>query len=166
MAGELEEAGIHLHVAQVGEAQDRGRRRVRAEGPLEALLGVVGGVRGTQAQARGRDGADAAPLAVAGLEHLGDELLRLRDLRTRHPRFEPDNLARNLELVRQVEEVARAKGTGLPQLVLAWLLALSPVMIPIPGASRPESVTDSVKAVSLELSHEELQAVGGIAQTA
>jgi aryl-alcohol dehydrogenase-like predicted oxidoreductase len=39
-------------------------------------------------------------------------------------------------------------------------------MIPIPGASRPESITDSAKAVDLELSHEELQAIGGIAQTA
>ena len=33
-------------------------------------------------------------------------------------------------------------------------------------ASRPESVADSVKAAGLELSHEELQAIGGIAQTA
>ncbi len=48
----------------------------------------------------------------------------------------------------------------------AWLLALSPVVIPIPGASRPESILDSVKAVDLQLTHEELQSIGRIAQPA
>src|SRR5215217_1142420 len=65
-----------------------------------------------------------------------------------------------------VNEAARAHGVSAQQVALAWLLSLSPVMIPIPGASRPESIEDSVKAVELELSHEELQAIGGIAQTA
>jgi aryl-alcohol dehydrogenase-like predicted oxidoreductase len=65
-----------------------------------------------------------------------------------------------------VKEAAEAHGVSPQQVALAWLLALSPVMIPIPGASRPESITDSAKAVDLELSHEELQAIGGIAQTA
>jgi aryl-alcohol dehydrogenase-like predicted oxidoreductase len=65
-----------------------------------------------------------------------------------------------------VRQAAEAHGVSPQQVVLAWLLALSPVMIPIPGASRPESITDSVEAVELELSHEELQAIGGIAQTA
>src|SRR4051794_8912478 len=65
-----------------------------------------------------------------------------------------------------VREIAGAHGVSPQQVALAWLLALSPVVIPIPGASRPESIQDSVKAVDLELSHEELQAIGGIAQTA
>jgi len=65
-----------------------------------------------------------------------------------------------------VRDAAEAHGVSPQQVVLAWLLALSPVMIPIPGASRPESITDSAKAVGLELTHEELQAIGGIAQTA
>ena len=37
------------------------------------------------------------------------------------------------------------------QVALAWLLSLSPVVIPIPGASRPESIEDSVQAAELEL---------------
>jgi aryl-alcohol dehydrogenase-like predicted oxidoreductase len=65
-----------------------------------------------------------------------------------------------------VREIAGAHGVSPQQVALAWLLSLSPVMIPIPGASRPESITDSAKAVELELSHEELQAIGRIAQTA
>jgi aryl-alcohol dehydrogenase-like predicted oxidoreductase len=65
-----------------------------------------------------------------------------------------------------VNEAARTHGVSPQQVALAWLLSLSPVVIPIPGASRPESIQDSVKAVDLELSHEELHAIGGIAQTA
>ena len=44
-----------------------------------------------------------------------------------------------------------------PQVVaLAWHLAKSPRVIPIPGASRPESIRDSVQAVDVTLSAEEL----------
>jgi aryl-alcohol dehydrogenase-like predicted oxidoreductase len=65
-----------------------------------------------------------------------------------------------------VRDAAGAHGVSPQQVALAWLLSLSPVVIPIPGASRPESIADSAQAVGLELSHEELQAIGGIAQTA
>jgi aryl-alcohol dehydrogenase-like predicted oxidoreductase len=43
---------------------------------------------------------------------------------------------------------------------LAWLLAQSPVVVPIPGSSRPETIRDSAKAVDLRLSTEELQQLG------
>jgi aryl-alcohol dehydrogenase-like predicted oxidoreductase len=65
-----------------------------------------------------------------------------------------------------VSEAADAHGVSPQQVALAWLLSLSPVVIPIPGASRPESIADSVRAVDLQLTHEELHAIGGIAQTA
>ncbi len=65
-----------------------------------------------------------------------------------------------------VQEIADAHGVSPQRVALAWLLALSPVVIPIPGASRPESIQDSVQAAGLELSHEELQAIGRIAQAA
>ena len=58
-----------------------------------------------------------------------------------------------------VNEIAAAHGVSPQRVALAWLLALGPHVIPIPGASRPESILDSVKAVELELSHEELQAI-------
>ena len=44
---------------------------------------------------------------------------------------------------------------------LAWELAKSPVVIPIPGASRPESIRDSALAVDLELSAKELARLDG-----
>ncbi|MFI6686926.1 aldo/keto reductase [Streptomyces sp. NPDC050485] len=52
--------------------------------------------------------------------------------------------------------VARDRGISPQQVALAWLLTLSPTLIPIPGASRPESVRDSAGAADLVLSEEEL----------
>ncbi|HEU5420855.1 MAG TPA: aldo/keto reductase [Streptosporangiaceae bacterium] len=52
--------------------------------------------------------------------------------------------------------VAAARGVSAYQVTLAWMLARAPVVIPIPGASRPESILDSVKAADLELTAEEL----------
>jgi aryl-alcohol dehydrogenase-like predicted oxidoreductase len=65
-----------------------------------------------------------------------------------------------------VREIAGARGVSPQRVALAWLLALSPAVIPIPGASRPESIADSAQAADLQLSHEELQAIGRIAQAA
>jgi aryl-alcohol dehydrogenase-like predicted oxidoreductase len=54
------------------------------------------------------------------------------------------------------QEVADAHGVSPQQVTLAWMLAKAPVVIPIPGASRPESIIDSARATELELSSEEL----------
>jgi aryl-alcohol dehydrogenase-like predicted oxidoreductase len=53
-------------------------------------------------------------------------------------------------------EVAQAHGVSPQQVTLAWMLARSPHIIPIPGASRPESITDSARAPELSLTDEEL----------
>jgi aryl-alcohol dehydrogenase-like predicted oxidoreductase len=58
------------------------------------------------------------------------------------------------------QEVAQAHGVSPQQICLAWMLSLSPVVIPIPGSSRPETIRDSVQAVDLHLSQEELSRLG------
>jgi aryl-alcohol dehydrogenase-like predicted oxidoreductase len=59
-----------------------------------------------------------------------------------------------------VRRTADAHGVSPQRVALAWLLALSPAIIPIPGASRPESIQDSVGALDLELTGDELGAIG------
>jgi len=54
------------------------------------------------------------------------------------------------------QEVADTHGVSPQQVTLAWMLAKAPVVIPIPGASRPESITDSAQAADLTLSPAEL----------
>ena len=53
-------------------------------------------------------------------------------------------------------EVGAAHGVSPQQVCLAWLLAKAPIVIPIPGSSRPETIRDSAAADSLTLSTEEL----------
>jgi aryl-alcohol dehydrogenase-like predicted oxidoreductase len=53
-------------------------------------------------------------------------------------------------------EVGTTHGVSAQQVCLAWMLAKAPVVIPIPGSSRPETIRDSAAAVHLTLSAEEL----------
>ncbi|MPZ82712.1 MAG: aldo/keto reductase [Actinophytocola sp.] len=53
-------------------------------------------------------------------------------------------------------EVAGAHGVSPQRVCLAWMLAKSPVMVPIPGSSRPETILDSVEATDLTLSADEI----------
>ena len=56
-----------------------------------------------------------------------------------------------------VQEIADAHGVSPQQVTLAWMLALAPVVIPIPGASRPASITDSAQAADLALTGAEVE---------
>jgi aryl-alcohol dehydrogenase-like predicted oxidoreductase len=52
--------------------------------------------------------------------------------------------------------VAKARGVSPQRVCLAWMLAKSPVVVPIPGASRPETIRDSLGATDLTLTPQEL----------
>ena len=58
------------------------------------------------------------------------------------------------------QRVADAHGVSPQQVALAWELSLSPVVIPIPGASRPETIRDSAQAPELSLTEDELRQLG------
>ena len=55
----------------------------------------------------------------------------------------------------QIARIAEAHDASPQQVVLAWEIGLGEHVIPIPGASRPESITDSARAMTLALSDEE-----------
>ncbi|MFD4674602.1 aldo/keto reductase [Lentzea sp. NPDC058450] len=59
------------------------------------------------------------------------------------------------------QEVGETHGVSAHQVCLAWMLAKSEVVVPIPGASRPASILDSAAATHLELSAEELSRLDG-----
>ena len=61
--------------------------------------------------------------------------------------------------VSPVARAAGAHGVSPQQVVLAWLLALSPAVIPIPGSTRPETIADSARAADLTLSGDEVKAI-------
>jgi aryl-alcohol dehydrogenase-like predicted oxidoreductase len=64
------------------------------------------------------------------------------------------------------QDVADAHGVSPQQIALAWELSLAPVVIPIPGASRPESIQDSVRAAELTLTDDELTALSPLSRAA
>jgi aryl-alcohol dehydrogenase-like predicted oxidoreductase len=56
-----------------------------------------------------------------------------------------------------VDEIADAHGATTGQVALAWLLARSPVMLPIPGSGSPEHLEENVAAAGIELSDDEVE---------
>jgi Predicted oxidoreductases (related to aryl-alcohol dehydrogenases) len=56
-------------------------------------------------------------------------------------------------------DVAKSHGVSPQQVTLSWMLALSPVVIPIPGSTRPETIRDSAAAVDLVLTAAEVEAL-------
>jgi aryl-alcohol dehydrogenase-like predicted oxidoreductase len=78
------------------------------------------------------------------------------DTRRRHPRFAPDNLAHNMELVGRIEAMAREKGCTSGQLALAWLLAQGKDVVAIPGTKRKERLMENIGALSVKLSDNDL----------
>jgi len=77
------------------------------------------------------------------------------DRRRDHPRFQDDNLKKNLDLVRPLETMARKKGCTAGQLALAWLLARGRDVVPIPGTKRKVRLEENAAAADVTLTPEE-----------
>jgi aryl-alcohol dehydrogenase-like predicted oxidoreductase len=74
------------------------------------------------------------------------------DYRLGQPRFQGDNLERNLALVEAVKAIARRKGCTPAQFALAWVLAQGDDVVPIPGTKRIKYLDDNIGALDVELS--------------
>ncbi len=81
------------------------------------------------------------------------------DFRRRGPRFQGDNFQKNLDLVVQVEEIAREKGVTSSQLALAWVLAQGEDIVPIPGTKRVKYLEENAQAVDVELTDDDLRRI-------
>jgi aryl-alcohol dehydrogenase-like predicted oxidoreductase len=87
------------------------------------------------------------------------------DWRRNNPRFQGDNFQKNLDLVGKVEQLAKAKGSTPAQLALAWLLSRGEDIIPIPGSTRIERVTENAGATSVKLSADDIRSLDALAPT-
>jgi aryl-alcohol dehydrogenase-like predicted oxidoreductase len=85
------------------------------------------------------------------------------DWRRNNPRFQGDNFRKNLELVEELESLAREKGTTAAQLALAWLLTRGENVVPIPGMRRIARLEENAAAVDIALTDEELRRLDLIA---
>ena len=73
------------------------------------------------------------------------------DTRGRHPRFMGENFVKNRALVEQIKAIAREKNCTPAQLVLAWLLAQGPDVIPIPGTKHIAHLEENLGALEVRL---------------
>jgi aryl-alcohol dehydrogenase-like predicted oxidoreductase len=78
------------------------------------------------------------------------------DRRRRHPRFAPENLARNVKLVEELEAMARGQGVTAAQLALAWMLAQGDDIVPIPGTNHVHNLELNAAAADIRLSPEKI----------
>jgi len=67
------------------------------------------------------------------------------DYRKFSPRFQGENFQKNLELVKKVEELAKTKGVLPGQLALAWVIAQSENIVPIPGTTKPKHIEEMLR---------------------
>ena len=85
------------------------------------------------------------------------------DYRRNSPRFQGENFQKNLELVRRAEEIANEKKCTPSQLALAWLLAQSQDIIPIPGTKRRKYLEENVGALKVKLTPDDLRRIDEVA---
>jgi aryl-alcohol dehydrogenase-like predicted oxidoreductase len=83
--------------------------------------------------------------------------LPTNDWRRDAPRFQSQNLQKNLEIVDRIEEAAKDKGCSAAQLALAWILAKSENIIPIVGTKRRRYLEENVAATELKLNRDDVR---------
>jgi aryl-alcohol dehydrogenase-like predicted oxidoreductase len=88
------------------------------------------------------------------------------DFRRSNPRFQRENLTRNLALLDAVRELARAHDCTPAQLALAWVLHQGDDVVPIPGTKRRTYLEQNVAACELELDATDLAALAGLGPAA
>jgi aryl-alcohol dehydrogenase-like predicted oxidoreductase len=77
--------------------------------------------------------------------------LDAKDLRRTMPRFLPENYAANLKLLPPYKALAQEAGCTPAQLALAWLLHKAPHIIPVPGTTRVDHLTEDLAAADVKL---------------
>jgi aryl-alcohol dehydrogenase-like predicted oxidoreductase len=79
-----------------------------------------------------------------------------KDRRRDHPRFGPDNIAKNAQLLQPLERIAAAKKVTPAQVAIAWLLAQGEDVVPIPGTKRRTYLEQNCAALDITLSAAEI----------
>ncbi|MFI8340175.1 aldo/keto reductase [Streptomyces sp. NPDC085639] len=92
-----------------------------------------------------------------------DRALAPGDFRGMSPRFQGDNLDRNLDLVEALRKVAEGKGASVAQTAIAWVLAQGPRrgvdLVPLVGARRRDRLAEALGAMDVSLDAADLAAV-------
>lgn len=103
---------------------------------------------------------------LAGQIRSQDDLAESDVRRSRFPRFDPENLEKNVVWLERLEAVAREKECTLSQLALAWTLHKGSNVIPIPGTKRINYLEENTAAVHIDLTPEDVLLLESIVDAA
>lgn len=78
------------------------------------------------------------------------------DFRAHSPRFQGDNVAKNLALVEALREIATAKSVTVAELAIAWVAAQGQDIVPLLGCRRREQLAEAIRAADIVLTPDEL----------
>jgi len=87
--------------------------------------------------------------------HLKASALGDRDFRTNSPRFQGENLQKNLQLVEKLRAFAAERGLTPAQLAIAWVLSRGSDIVPVIGARKRERLTETLNALNAKLTRED-----------
>jgi aryl-alcohol dehydrogenase-like predicted oxidoreductase len=161
---ELVRAGKVRHLGLSEAGPETLRRAVRVH-PIAALQSEYSlwsrDIEDGQIPAARTLGIGLVAYSPLGRGFLTGQIKRFEDLaeddwRRGSPRFQGDNFARNLELVKRIEAMAREKGYTPSQLALAWVLSRGEDVVPIFGTKRRKYLLENLKALELRLTPEDL----------
>jgi pyridoxine 4-dehydrogenase len=88
-----------------------------------------------------------------------DRAMEPTDFRSHSPRFSGENLEHNLQLVDPLRGIAEERGASVAQIAIAWVLSRGEDIVPLIGARRRDRLDESLGALEVELSDEDLDAI-------
>jgi pyridoxine 4-dehydrogenase len=161
--GELVKAGWvrHVGLSEVGPETLRRASRVHPIAQLQIEYSLMSrGIEARVLPACRELGIGISAYGVLSRGLLGGRMGRgpdrPRDGRGRFPRFQGDNLRRNLALVEALRAVAAEKGATPSQLAIAWVLSRGEDIVPLVGARTRDQLSDALRALELRLTAEDL----------
>lgn len=84
------------------------------------------------------------------------------DFRKNLPRFQKENLEKNLVLLRELEKIAKENNIKLSQLALNWLFKRGDNIVPIPGTKRINYLQENIDSVGINLNKESIERISNI----
>ena len=158
---ELIQAGYvrHLGLSEMGEQTIRRAQAVHPVSGLQIEYSLMS--RGIEAQilpAARELGISVTAYGILsrGLLSAGARELAGDDPRARFPRFQGENLRRNLDLLTALEQIGAEHRATVPQLAFAWALSRGEDIIPLIGTKRRDRLNETLGALELGLTAEDL----------
>ena len=163
---DLRQAGYVRHIG-LSEISARTLFRAASVQPIDALQTEYSLLsRGIEAEILPAVRELNMPLIAYGVLSRGlisDAMLAggdgLGEIRSRMPRFSPQNFPRNRALIEALGKIAQGRGVTIAQLAFAWLRAQGPDIVPLIGARRRDQLFEALAGLEIELSAEELAAI-------